>query len=335
MRLPFVFAFILLICTCAFTNNAFNEYVIKGKAQGTTYRIVYYASDSLVQQQQLQQLLERIDSSLSIYKPYSLISQFNHSAKGVKTDAFLFKVVQRSIAVQKTSRGIFDITVKPLMDIWGFGSKETNRFPDSSSIKNVLSCVGTDKIFLKGDSLLKKVPCVQIDVNGLAQGYSVDLMADLLERYGIHNYLVELGGEVKVKGRKQPSGQPFLIGIERPLNRSSAPAGLQTTISVSKGAVTSSGTYRKYLQQGGVAITQHINPLTGYSFQNELLEVTVWANDALTADAYDNVLIGMDLKNALTFTEQHPNLEAFFIYKTKEGKLKDTATKGFYKLLQN
>ena len=170
-------------------------------------------------------------------------------------------------------------------------------------------------------------------MNGIAQGYSVDVIADFLEQHNITNYIVELGGELRVKGRKQPSGEKMKIGIESPTKNEFDDESLEGIVSIDSGAITTSGSYRKFYESKGKIITHLIDPTTGYPVQNELISVTVYAKDAITADAYDNALMLMGLKNGLKFIEQRKDIAAYFIYHKSNGEIADTASSQFYKLM--
>ena len=336
--MPFIFfivtAFSQHVSARMFKGNTYKAFYIKGHAQGTTYHILYYAKDSLVTQQQTDSILNKLDSSLSIYKSYSLISKFNNSATGVLMDAHLKNVVAKSVAVHRVTKGLFDITVQPLVQAWGFGAKNETELPDSNKISSILDCVGSSKIIIRKDSLIKALSCITVDVNGIAQGYSVDVLADYLEAAGIQNYLVELGGELRVKGKRLTDSLPFTIGIEAAGNDPFSNAAIQKKIVIGNGAVTTSGINKKAYLAGSRKISHLINPVTGYPIDNDLISVTVWANDAITADAYDNALLCMGLKKALHFIEQRKEyLQAFFIYKKADGNIRDTATQNFYKFI--
>jgi thiamine biosynthesis lipoprotein len=310
-----------------------SAFYISGYAQGTTYHITFFAGDSLVLKRQIDSLLDNIDSSLSIYKPYSVISRFNSAAEGIQMDAHLNKVVRRSLEIYKATEGISDITVFPLMDLWGFGPQHASTAPDPLQVRSAMACVGSDKIHLRDNWLLKDKPCVKIDVNGIAQGYTVDVVAGFLESKGIKNYIVEVGGELRVSGRKYPGGAIMQIGIEAPAQNSFEASVIEKIVHVDHGAITTSGNYRKYYEINGKKISHLMDPRTGYPFQNELISVTVYAKDAITADGYDNALMGMGLQKAFAFLRQHPELEAYFIYQRSGGEIRDTATAGFYKLI--
>lgn len=312
---------------------ALRAYQLTGYAQGTTYAITYYAADSTITGGDVASKLAEIDASLSLYQPASLINRFNSSTRGVVADQHLRLVVRKALQVYQDTGGLFDATVEPLVRAWGFGTQHTEAPPSAATIQAILRGVGSDKLHLRGDSLVKDQPAVHLDLNGIAQGYTVDVLAALLEGRHIRNYLVELGGEIRVRGRKFPSGELMRIGIERPDTSDIAPVGMQQVIQLKEGGVTTSGNYRKFKRWGATKSAHLIDPKTGYPFQNEMISVTVVAPDALTADAYDNALMGMGLTKALAFLQRHPNLQAYLIYQRPDGAVADTTTLGFQRLL--
>ncbi|RZJ92010.1 MAG: FAD:protein FMN transferase, partial [Chryseobacterium sp.] len=185
----YLFSFMLFFSAA----TAIKTYHINGEAQGTTYHITYYAKDSIVSKSAIELLLKELDNSLSTYHDHSIISEFNQSTEGTLVDNHLRKVVEKSLEVYKETNGIFDITASPLIAAWGFGSKGSNKVPDSAKISSLMQCVGAHKIRLIKNRLIKNNPCIKLDVDGIAQGYSVDVLADFLERKDINNYLVEIG----------------------------------------------------------------------------------------------------------------------------------------------
>lgn len=328
---------ILAVLCCSFAafqnQKEKKAWRLNGYAQGTTFHITYYAADSVVSIKQADSILKQIDSSLSLYKPYSLINKFNASDAGIAVDCHFAKVVKRSLEVFQHTEGTFDITVKPLVAAWGFGVKKKNTVPDSAEVASILRCVGSEKLHLEENFLKKDHPCVQIDVNGIAQGYSVDVLAGFLEANNIKDYLVELGGEIRVKGLKRPGNERMRIGIEAAEENPFGSTPIRRILALSEGAITTSGNYRQYHQAGSKRISHLIDPKTGYPYQNELISVTVFAKDAITADAYDNALMGMGLKQAFRFIEKHPEIAAYFIYRKPDGAAADTASSGFPKFL--
>lgn len=314
-----------------------NKYQINGFTQGTTYHITYYASDSSITAYQIDSIFSKIDHSLSIYQENSLISQFNRSKNGIRADQHFINVVKRSKEIYRQTNGLFDITLLPLMEAWGFSTTKTvPTEPSEAALAKIKQCMGSGLLHIKGNQVLKDKPCVRIDVNGIAQGYSVDVVADFLSAHYIPNFLVEVGGEIRVHGKKQPNGKTMAIGIESPSENEFLPHAVQKVIYLKNGgAITTSGNYQKYYEHKGQKISHDMNPVTGYPVLNNLMSVTVYAKDAITADGYDNALMAFSLKNALHFIDKHPEISAYFIYKDHQGAIRDTASVEFYKLMKN
>ncbi len=329
-----IFYWYLLGLFSFFASDPPDRYQINGHAQGTTYQIIYYADSPRVSKKQIEGIFAELDSSLSVYKPYSLINQFNQTTKGLKLDEHLRKVVKSALQISIETDGMFDITVYPLVNAWGFGIHPSPLLPDSLAIASLLACTGSRKLILSQDSLIKSSSCIKIDVNGIAQGYSVDVIADFLDQHEIYNYLVEVGGEIKTKGQKQPSGKPFVIGLEGPSKRDIKSYAITNKVILENSALTSSGNYRKFYLEGKKKRSHLINPKTGYPIDNEMISATVLAKDAMTADGYDNVFMGMGVEQSLKFLKRQKKLEAYMIYYKADGTVADTATAGFYKLMQ-
>jgi FAD:protein FMN transferase len=304
-------------------------YRITGQAQGTTYAVAWYADRKSVNQTQIDSIFKSLDASLSIYQPGSLISRFNESAESIEMDGHLAHVVEASMRIYRETGGLSDITVYPLVRAWGFGIKAADAMPDSAAIRQLLACVGSDKLEVSGRRLSKTVPCMQIDVNGIAQGYSVDVVARFLEAHGIGNYMVEVGGEIRTKGRKLPGNEPMKIGIETPsTNEFDAPT-IREVISIGNGAVTTSGSYRKFRESGGMRLSHIIDPKTGFPVQREIISATVVAREAITADGFDNALLAAGIHGAFEILRTHPEIEAYLIYRKPDGSVADTCSAGF------
>jgi len=311
--------------------NPDKTWKIQGRAQGTTYHITYYSPTEIVTQSAFDSMFLRLDSSFSLYRDNSIISRFNNSAEGVEVDRYFKDVYKASRSTWKQTDGLFDISVKPLLLSWGFGPGAADHQPDSLAIAQALQCVGTQKLKLNASFLHKTSPCVQIDMNGIAQGYTVDCAAKLLDKAGVKNYIVELGGEISVKGRK-PDGTAFRVGIESPSDDPFAES-LETQLHLTSGGLTTSGSYRQYREYNGKRYAHLLNPKTGWPVDNDLISVTVYANNALMADAYDNALMLMGLQKAMAFVEKRKDMAAYFIYRDINGQIRDTASTRFYPLL--
>jgi thiamine biosynthesis lipoprotein len=304
-------------------------YRITGQAQGTTYAITWYADRKTVDQTQVDSIFKSIDASLSIYVSGSLISRFNGSQEGIEMDEHLVRVVEKSMQIYRETGGLFDITVYPLVRAWGFGAKAPDTMPDSAAIRELLTCVGSEKLRIIGRRLLKTNSCTQIDVNGIAQGYSVDVVASFLEAHGIANYMVEVGGEIRTKGLKLPGNEPMKIGIETPSATEFDAPVIREVISIGDRAVTTSGSYRKFRESAGMRLSHIIDPKTGFPVQREIISATVVAPEAITADGFDNALLAAGIDGAFEMLRTHPDIEAYLIYRKPDGTVADTASAGF------
>jgi thiamine biosynthesis lipoprotein len=303
--------------------------VITGTAQGTTYTIKYVGELGSITKIEIDSIFSVLDQSLSLYLPGSLINQFN-SRGVVKMDVHMKAVVLEAMKIAKESDGAFDITVGALSDLWGFGPVPHQQVPRKREIKKRLHVTGSRYISVRDDMLVALEKGVKIDCNGIAQGYSVDVVAAFLQARGIDRMMVELGGEIRVSG-KHPDKDYWTIGIESP----GAIAGdwypVEKMIRLNDAAVTTSGDYRKFFTAGGKTFGHVIDPRQGRPVNNGIISVTVIAGDAITADAWDNAFFVMGIENSLEAIRNKPGIEAYMIYKNKEGAIRDTATTGFQK----
>jgi FAD:protein FMN transferase len=318
---------VLLLLLFSTSLTAQRLVVFEGKAQGTYYIIKCLSADTIALQRGIDSLFAGIDQSLSLYQPGSLINQFNEGDR-MRMDAHMKAVIARSLYISKVTNGAFDITVKPLVDVWGFGVKRPahQTIPSPDTLKQILKHVGYKHLQVRGEWLIKKTPGVEIDCNGIAQGYTSDVMARFLEQRGIQNYLVDVGGELCSKGVNQHH-KTWTVGIERPAEE------LQALLQLPDRAITTSGNYRRFFEEGGTRFAHTIDPVTGQALHSNIISVTVIAKDAITADGFDNALILMGVTKAMAFVKKHPGLEVYFIYKDKDGEIKEQFSPGFKKLL--
>jgi thiamine biosynthesis lipoprotein len=326
--------FLVFLLAFSHKGDELQEFKIKGYAQGTSYSITYYAKEEWVKKESVDSILNVIDQSMSLYKPNSLLTKFNESTAGIAVDFHFMKVYKRANSIFRDTEGKFDVTVAPLVQAWGFGPKKMEKFPDDATIKQLLKCVGMDKLVCSYLMLKKKNACVQVDFNGIAQGYSVDVIAEYLELHKVNRYMVEVGGELRINGTK-PDKQLFKVGIEGPTNKTLSDQNIKHILQFKKGAITTSGNYQKYVMNGNQRISHLIDPKTGYPLKNEMISVTVFAKDAITADGYDNALMAMSVKEALKFAAKRKNMELYIIYTKPNGELADTLSAGFKKMIVN
>lgn len=302
----------LLLINC----NRESTKIIKigGNAQGTTWHITYLTRENLNYKKAIDSLLKDIDTSLSTYVPASIISKINNNDTAVIVDDYFVEVFNKSIDVSKKTKGLFDVTVAPVINAWGFGfTKKAD--VDSAMIDSLLDFVGYKMLRLEGKKLIKDKPQVMMDFNAIAQGYTVDVLAAYLESKGIVNYLVELGGEVRAKGKKN-NDENWTIGIDQPDEIPADERPLKAIIKLIDKSLATSGNYRRFYIEDGKKHAHIIDPHTGYPAKHNLLSATVIAGDCMTADAYATVFMVMGLERSKQFLAEHKELqlEVFFIY---------------------
>ena len=301
---------------------------IEGFTQGTTYNIIYVDTTIIrpgVVSDDITGLLHSIDMSMSLYVDSSVISRINRN-EDVTPDKYFIDVFNRSKEISSISSGAFDVTVGPLVEAWGFGPDEHRNF-DKSKLDSLLNLVGYGKVDIRNGKVIKLNPGITIDFNAIAQGYSVDVVCDYFDKAGINNYLVEIGGEVRVKGRKE--GKSWRIGIDRPFDNNLIPgADLQSVVSLEDKALATSGNYRKFYIENGVKYSHTIDPRTGYPSKNQLLSATIIADDCATADGLATACMVMGLEKAEDFINNLPGVEAYFIYSDVDGKFRTWMTEG-------
>ena len=306
-----IFIGILVISACKSKKN--NLVTIEGEAQGTTWHISYLSEDRINYKQAIDSILKDIDLSLSTYTPVSIISRINNNEPDILVDTYFIKVFNKSMEVSERTGGLFDVTVGPLVNTWGFGFTKRASI-DSARIDSILQFVNYKMLKLEGNRLIKEKKGIQLDFNAIAQGYSVDVLAAYLEKRGIKNYLVELGGELIAKGEKNTD--TWKVGIDQPLQNTSTERKLEAIIELNNRALCTSGNYRKFYEENGEKYAHILDPRTGYPARQNILSATVIADEAMTADAYATAFMVMGLERSKQFLAENKdlNLEVFFIY---------------------
>jgi thiamine biosynthesis lipoprotein len=190
-----------------------------------------------------------------------------------------------------------------------------------------MKLVGMNKVRISGKKLIKDSPGIILDMNGIAQGYSVDVVCHFFDSQGIKNYMVEIGGEVRAKG-KNDKGKLWRIGVDRPSYTDNPGENLQVVLLLENKAVTTAGNYRNYIEENGVKYSHIIDPHTGNPVKNRLLSVSIVADNALTADAYDTPCMVLGLDGTLELLKKHPELDAYLIFNDETGNYRIESTKG-------
>jgi len=305
--------------------------LVEGFAQGTTYHITYLDEQERFFKKEIDSILHDFDLSVSTYNPNSIISKINANQKNVKLDPYFITCFKKAKEVWKNSDGAFDPTVYPLVNAWGFGPGKKQKI-EPQRIDSILKFVGFNLIQLKGTKIVKKDSRVALDFNAFAQGYSVDVISEYLNSKGITSYVVEIGGEVYVKG-KMNDGTNWVVGIEKPIDNKSSGNPFVTNIKLDGLAIATSGNYRKFTIENGVKYAHHIDPKTGYPTKNNLLSVSIISKQCITSDAYATGVLVMGLEKAKLFLEKHKELEALLIYSDENGEYQFYETPNLKELL--
>lgn len=302
---------------------------ITGLVFGTIYNITYQYDGDL--KPEIEAELKRFDQSLSPFNDSSVISRINRNEE-LTADSFFVKCFNRSMEISHETKGAFDITIAPLANAWGFGFKK-GAFPDSLMIDSLRQITGYEKVHLEDGKVMKQDPRIMLSCSAVAKGYSVDVVAQLLERKGIKNYMVDIGGEVVVKG-KNPNDALWRIGINKPIDDSlSVKQDLQTVLEITNLGMATSGNYRNYYYKDGKKYAHTIDPRTGYPVQHSILSATVIAEDCMTADALATSFMVMGLEEAEAFCKANPKIDAYFIYSGDNGEFKTYYTQGMKKYI--
>ncbi len=306
----------ILVCVCCLWSCKKAAYrYTEGGIYGTFYHVVYESDrnlDTLILEQ-----MERVNASLSMFNSASVLAKINRGESD-QVDSLFVYLWEMAKKVNRETNGAFDLTVAPLVNIWGFGYKH-DEFPSAEKIDSLLKYVGMDKVSLEGRTLVKMFRETELDASSIAKGLGVDLAADCLESKNVKNYMVEIGGEIRVKGHNA-KGQVWRIGIDRPLDSPDlTEREIELVIGLKEGALATSGNYRNYYTKNGRKYAHTISPKTGYPVQQDVVGATIYAPTCMEADAYATACMVMGLKESKKVIGQNPELEACLIYKEGDG----------------
>lgn len=296
--------------------NVIGKLTLSGQTMGTTYNITYLDPEGRDFQESVDSLLVVFNQSLSTYIPDSELSRFN---KGDSLDfelPFLPVVLAASKTVYEKTKGAFDPTVGPLVNIWGFGPGGPE-LKDSVAITEMLNMVGLEKIEWDTKQLRKKKSGIYLDFSAIAKGQGVDVVGEFLSQKGVENYLVEIGGELVAQGVNE-KGELWKVGVNRPEESANA-SDLYSIIALQNKGMATSGNYRNYYVRDSLKISHTINPKTGYPVSHSLLSATVLAKDCMTADAYATAMMVMGTEEAIALDEELDEIEVFLIYSGVNG----------------
>lgn len=322
-----ILAIVLIVAFIWRANRATSESPhmhITGVTMGTiTYNVKYAGNTNF--KEAIDKVLNELNQSLSTYIPNSEISQLNDEGELTFKPDYFLPILETSAKVFKQTDGTFDPSIGPLVQAWGFGPDKRIPQLDSSAVDSLLSMIGFDRITFDDNSVTMP-DNYQLDFSAIAKGYAVDLVAKYLEENNIEHYMVEIGGEVRCKGANE-KGKTWTLGIEDPTVENTD-RKIFARARLKDRSLATSGNYRNYYEKDGRIYAHIIDPRTGYNATHNLLSVSVFAEDCMTADAYATAFMVLGMEQSMTIVQRENSLDAVFIYQDNSGELASLVTDG-------
>ncbi|WP_076586434.1 FAD:protein FMN transferase [Vibrio ostreicida] len=313
-----VFASLLILAGC---EQPAEQIHLSGPTMGTTYNIKYVSAEGMPSPQALQKeinrLLEEVNDQMSTYRQDSELSRFNQmkNIEPFEVSPQTAKVVKEAIRLNGLTLGALDVTVGPLVNLWGFGPEARPEVvPTNEELAIRKAQTGIQHLKVMGNRLQKDIPALYVDLSTIAKGWGVDVVADYIQSQGIQNYMVEVGGEMRLKGLNR-EGVPWRIAIEKPSTEERA---IQEIIEPGDMAIATSGDYRIYFESDGVRYSHIINPKTGKPIRHKVVSVTVLDQSSMTADGLATGLMVLGETQGMKIANDN-NIPVFMIVKTENG----------------
>lgn len=316
---------VLLVSFLISCNGEQKNTKLTGAVFGTSYSIIY--DSDINYEKQFDSLFYVINKSMSTYQVNSDISKLNRN-ETVEIDNHFINVYDASKEIFGLTEGAFDPTIGNVVNAWKFGAENTIEVVDSLKIDSLMQYVGYDNTYRLKRSIIKSNPNVYLEFNAIAKGYGVDVIGEFLESQNVKNYLVEIGGELRAKGRNTEKHSKWKVGVEEP--NFEGGQSILKAISLKNEAMATSGTYRKFkVDENGNRYAHIINTETGYPSKTNLLSVSVIAENCMTADAYATAFKVMGIEKVKTFLKRHPELKVFLIFVNDNQELETLTLNGF------
>lgn len=299
---------VFLFTSCS--NLQFHKF--EGSALGTYYAITYKGKENLSLSSGVDSILNDINLTFSIFNPASIVSKINNNQEVTLNSDFIY-VFQLAQQIGQETNGALEMTIGPLVNLWGFGKSERKNGISQAEIDSVQAMVGFGKVHLEGKNLIKENPFIQLNFNAIAKGYAVDKVAEYMVEKGYKDFVVDIGGEIVAKGKKYPD-QEWNIGIQTPTKTRDGEMRSAQSFHLQDRATATSGNYRNYFEENGQRYTHIIDPTTGRPEKSNLLSVTVIADRCVKADAYATAFMVMGMQKTKVFLATHPELTCIFIF---------------------
>ncbi|GHT77034.1 FAD:protein FMN transferase [Bacteroidia bacterium] len=301
---------ILLVLTISACTKQPEYFLTQGEIFHTTTHIKYQYDRDL--RNEIFARLDCFDLSLNPFNPRSILYQVNNNQE-VEVDDWFIAVFRKAQEIATLTGGAYDVTCAPLVNLWGFGFEKQDTI-STETIDSLLQFVGYQKIWLENRKVKKSDPRVKLDFSSIAKGYAVDVTAELLESYGIKNYMVEIGGEVRAKG-KNPEGEIWKIAITKPIEDSTGMINeQQQVVELEDYAIATSGNYRNFYIKDSKKYAHTIDLQTGYPVETNVLSASVFAPDCMTADAWATACMALGVEKFCALAAKIPKLEYYLLY---------------------
>lgn len=323
---------VLFLFSCTTKEHKIFKNQNVGGALGTSYSIIYLADKELDYQKEIDSVFAAVNKSMSTYIPESDIAKINKGDSTIVVDEMFQDVFRLSKEIYEKTNGYFDPTVGTLVNAWGFGPGKQIVL-DSIRIDSLMNYVGFDKVSLTPKKTIRKEnPNIHFDFNAIAKGYAIDRLAVLMDKKGIQNYLLEVGGEIVAKGENRANQRPWGVAVTDPEAEQA-----KISIYLNDRAMASSGNYRKFRVDSvtGKKYVHTVDPITGFTKNGKTLGVNILADTCAEADAYATALMAMDIDDALELLINQKSLEAYIIYLNEKGETEEFMTEGFKKEVMN
>ena len=311
----------LLLC-CFLTNcNTIEKQQFFGTTQGSYYSITYYDELNRDFHHEFDSIFEEIENTLSLWNENSIIRKVNRNDTNVVLNDIFIDNFNYAIKTAELSDGLFDPTIGPLVQAWGFHFKEGMEMTPEI-VDSIKQLVDYRKIKIENGKVVKENPNMTLDFNAVAQGYTTDMIGDFLISKNVNDFLVDVGGEILAKGCK-PNGDLWKIGVEKPADDKESDRIVQEIVKLKDRSIVTSGNYRKYIERNGKRYSHSLNPKTGYPSENSLLSATIICDNTTWADCLASVCMIIGTESAVEMIKTQENVEAYFIYLDENGKVQD------------
>ena len=321
--------FLVLLITVLVSCNSKKETQIvqlEGFVFGTTYHITFLNDSPNTFQKSIDSLFYLVNRSTSTYVPTSDISKINKGDTTIVLDTYFTEVMEKSKRIYKETNGYFDPTVGNLVNAWGFGPEKAKKNIDSIEVKKMMQFVGLDKVTIKNERIIKETPEVYLDFNSIGKGYGVDIIGRFLETKKITNYLVEIGGEIRARGKNKKE-KFWTVAIEKP--NTDGTQSFQTTVRLENQSMATSGNYRKFrITKEGKKYVHTVNPTTGFASESNLLSASVISTlDCADVDAYATAFMAMGLEKTKSFLKKNPEVHVVLLFLDADGNIQEYNSK--------